>query len=139
MIENNALENNAKIMMPRTFVNALRKNLGEEDIIALDNGLYKLWIARNYPSYHPNTVLLDNALATMGAGFSSAMAAKMIHQKDKVVCITGDGGLVMNLGDIETGVRLGLDITIIILNNSSYGMIKWKQKNNNMGDFGLDF
>ncbi len=65
MIENNSLEKDTKIMMPRTFVNALRENLGEEDIIALDNGLYKLWIARNYPSYHPNTVLLDNALATM--------------------------------------------------------------------------
>lgn len=139
IIKNNSLENDAKIMMPRTFVKALRKNLGESDIITLDNGLYKLWIARNYPSYHPNTVLLDNALATMWAGFSSAMTAKMLHPKEKVICITGDGGLVMNLGDIETGVRLGLDITIIILNNGSYGMIKWKQKNNNMGDFGLDF
>jgi len=67
------------------------------------------------------------------------MAAKMMHPKEKVICITGDGGLVMNLGDIETGIRLGLDITVIILNNNSYGMIKWKQKNNNMGDFGLDF
>lgn len=88
IIANSQLEKDATIMMPRTFINIIRNNLDEEDIIALDNGLYKLWIARNYPSYHPHTILLDNALATMGAGLSSAMTAKMIHPEHKVVCIT---------------------------------------------------
>jgi len=126
-------------MMPRKLCADLRDTLGAEDIIALDNGLYKVWIARNYPAYAPNTVLLDNALATMGAGYASAMEAKRVNADKNVVCITGDGGLVMNLGDIETAVRLKLDITIVVLNNSSYGMIKWKQEGAGFGDYGLDF
>lgn len=111
----------------------------EEDIITLDNGLYKVWVARNYPAYHPNTVLLDNALATMWAWYSSAMEAKRINPGKNVVCITWDGGLVMNLGDLETIVRLKLDVVVVVLNNSNYGMIKWKQAGAWFDDYGLDF
>ena len=75
----------------------LRENMNPSDILTLDNGLYKVWIARNYPCYEPNTLILDNALATMGAGLSSAMAAKMEYSDRNIVCVTGDGGLVMNL------------------------------------------
>jgi acetolactate synthase I/II/III large subunit len=116
------------IMWPRQLTQILRKNMQREDILTLDNGLYKVWIARNYPCYAPNTLLLDNALATMGAGLSAAMSAKMSYPERDVVCVAGDGGLVMNLWDIETAVRLGLDITLIVLNNGSYGMIEWKQE-----------
>ncbi len=127
------------IMGPRVLTATLRSKLQEHDILALDNGLYKVWIARNYPCYHPNTLLLDNALATMGAGLASAMAAKMQNPDVRVVCVTGDGGLVMNLGDIETVVRLKLDITMIVLNNNSYGMIEWKQEGSGMKNWGLKF
>jgi len=105
----------------------------------LDNGLYKVWLARNYPARKPNTILLDNALATMGAWYASAMEAKRLHPDKKVVCVTGDGGLVMNLWDLETAVRMELDLVIVILNNSSYGMIKWKQQGGGFEDYGLDF
>jgi acetolactate synthase-1/2/3 large subunit len=83
--------------------------------------------------------LLDNALATMGAWLPSAMAAKMVNTDKNVVCVTGDWWLVMNLWDLETRVRLNLDLTIIVLNNSNYWMIKWKQENAWFGDFWLDF
>lgn len=85
------------VMYPRQLTEILRNNASSTDILALDNGLYKVWIARNYPCYCPNTLLLDNAFATMGAGLSSAMAAKMQYPERDVVCVTGDGGLVMNL------------------------------------------
>jgi acetolactate synthase-1/2/3 large subunit len=101
--------------------------------------LYKVWIARNFKSSHPNTLLLDNALATMGAWYASAMEAKRINPDKNVVCVTGDGGLVMNLWDLETAVRMKLDLTIVVLNNASYGMIKWKQAWAHLDDFGLDF
>ena len=114
-------------MMPARLVEELRSVMGEDDILALDNGLYKVWFARNYLAYHANTLLLDNALATMGAGYASALAAKMVHPTKNVVAVTGDGGFMMNLGDIETVVTSGLDLTIIILNDNAYGMIKWKQ------------
>jgi acetolactate synthase I/II/III large subunit len=90
-------EDGAAVMGPRRFVRELRAAMGEEDILALDNGWYKIWIARNYPAYRPNTVLLDNALATMGAGLPAAMMAKMLHPERRVACVTGDGGLLMNL------------------------------------------
>ncbi len=137
--DNISLEKDEKFMFPRRLTNELRESLWSDDILALDNWLYKVWIARNYPAYKPNTILLDNALATMGAWFSSAMAAKMINPNKNVVCVTWDWGLVMNLWDLETAVRLNLDITIVVLNNSSYWMIKWKQEWAWFWDYWLDF
>lgn len=127
------------IIWPRQLVADTRAVMGKEDIVTLDNGLYKVWFARNYPCFYPNTLLLDNALATMGAGLASAMESKGLNPDKKVVCITWDGGLVMNLGDLETAVRLNLDIVVVVLNNFSYGMIKWKQVGFGLKDWGLDF
>ncbi len=126
-------------IMPQRLVADVREVLGAEDIIALDNGVYKVWFARNYRALSSNTVLLDNALATMGAGLPSAMAAKMVNPESKVVAICGDGGFMMNSHEIETAVRLKLDMTVLILNDSAYGMIKWKQNGMGFEDFGLDF
>lgn len=126
-------------MIPQRVVADVRSALGPKDIIALDNGVYKVWFARNYHALAPNTVLLDNALATMGAGLPSAMAAKMVHPECNVVAICGDGGFMMNSQEIETCVRLNLNITILILNDSAYGMIKWKQDAMGFHDWGLDF
>jgi len=126
-------------MLPQRLVNLLRKNLDSDDIVTLDNGVYKIWFARNYQCHAPNTMLLDNALATMGAGLPSAMAAKQIRPERKVVSINGDGGFMMNSQEIETAVRMGLDLVVIILNDSAYGMIKWKQEGVGFDNFGLDF
>ncbi|GAB0175175.1 MAG: acetolactate synthase large subunit [Candidatus Altimarinota bacterium] len=133
------IESPTSVMGPRMLTDILRRNMESADILTLDNGLYKVWISRNYPCYGPNTLILDNALATMGAGLSSAMSAKLEFPDKRVVCVTGDGGLVMNLGDIETAVRLSLDITLIVLNNGSYGMIEWKQEGGGMEKWGLKF
>ena len=126
-------------ILPQRLVSSLRSHLAAEDIITLDNGVYKIWFARNYKCYAPNTLLLDNALATMGAGLSSAMVAKLLNPQHKVVSINGDGGFMMNSQELETAVRMGLDLVIIILNDSAYGMIKWKQEGMGFNDFGLDF
>ena len=85
------------LLGPRQLAQVVREHLSPTDILTLDNGLYKVWISRNYPCYAPNTLILDNALATMGAGLSAAMSAKLELPDRQVVCITGDGGLVMNL------------------------------------------
>ena len=126
-------------MLPQALVSMLRDNLDAEDIITLDNGVYKIWFARNYECYAPNTMLLDNALATMGAGLPSAMTAKQINPNRKVVSVNGDGGFLMNSQELETAVRMGLDLVVIILNDSAYGMIKWKQEGVGFENFGLDF
>lgn len=124
---------------PQRFVISIRKSIPEDGILTLDNGMYKIWFARNYKAYQPNTILLDNALATMGAGLPSAIAAKIVNPDKKVISVVGDGGFLMNSQEIETAIRLNLNLVIIILNDSAYGMIKWKQAGMNFKDFGLDF
>jgi len=125
-------------ILPQKAVRTIRKTLDDKDIVTLDNGVYKIWFARNYRCAQPNTLLLDNALATMGAGLPSGMAAKMVNPDSKVVAVCGDGGFMMNSQELETAVRLGLDLTVIILNDNAYGMIKWKQTGMGFDTFGLD-
>ncbi len=124
---------------PQRLVADVREATEGEGIIALDNGVYKIWFARNYKAHAPNSVLLDNALATMGAGLPSAMAAKMVHPDRMVTSICGDGGFMMNSQELETAVRLELHIVVLILRDNAYGMIKWKQANMGLTDFGLDY
>lgn len=126
-------------VIPQRFVADTRKVMGDKDIIALDNGIYKIWYARNYKAHEPNTVLLDNALATMGAGLPSAMMAAMLYPDRRVMAICGDGGFMMNSQEIETAVRMGLNLVVTILNDSSYGMIRWKQSHAGFDDYGLEF
>ncbi len=126
-------------VLPQRLVRDVRRVIPDDGIIALDNGIYKLWFARNYPARQPNTVLLDNALASMGAGLPSAMAARLVYPERKVMAICGDGGFMMNSQEIETAVRLKMDLVVLILNDRAYGMIKWKQKHMGLKDFGLDF
>jgi len=125
--------------LPQRLVNLLRKKLGEKDVITLDNGVYKIWFARNYTCYQPKTLLLDNALASMGAGLPSAMTVNLLYPDKKVVAVVGDGGFMMNSQELETAVRLGMNLVVIILNDKSYGMIKWKQEDMGFKDYGLDF
>ena len=124
---------------PQRFVADVRRALPSEGVVALDNGIYKIWFARNYKAHKPNTVLLDNALATMGAGLPSAMAAHLVCPDRPVVAVCGDGGFMMNSQELETAVRLKMNLTVIILRDDGYGMIRWKQANMGFTDFGLDY
>ena len=126
-------------ILPERFVREVRKAMPKNGIVTLDNGVYKIWFARNYPAFLPNTLLLDNALATMGAGLPSAMAAKLVHPDRAVVTVCGDGGFMMNSQELETAVRLNLHIVVIILRDDAYGMIKWKQANMEFENYGLDY
>ena len=132
-------EDNRFPMAPQRLVADVRKVLPRDGIIALDNGVYKIWFARNYPAYQPNTVLLDNALATMGAGLPSAMMAAMLYPQKRVMAICGDGGFMMNSQEMETAVRLKLNLVVLILRDDSYGMIRWKQGHAGFEDWGLEF
>ncbi|HET9033315.1 MAG TPA: acetolactate synthase large subunit [Dokdonella sp.] len=123
---------------PVRMVADVRKVMPDDGILCLDNGMYKLWYARYYRCTLPNTMLLDNALATMGAGLPSAIAAKIVYPDRKVMAIAGDGGFMMNSQEIETAVRLKLDLVILLIHDDAYGMIKWKQANMDFPNFGMD-
>jgi len=124
---------------PQRIVHDVRQVMPPDGILALDNGMYKIWFARNYRTYVANTVLLDNALATMGAGLPSGMMASMLYPDRRVMAVCGDGGFMMNSQELETAVRLGINLVVLILEDKAYGMIRWKQAVDNFPDFGLTF
>jgi acetolactate synthase I/II/III large subunit len=124
---------------PQRIVHDVRKVMPEDGIVCLDNGMYKIWFARNYRTHVANTLLLDNALATMGAGLPSAMMAAILYPKRRVLAVCGDGGFMMNSQEMETAVRLGLNLVVLILEDSAYGMIRWKQAVDKFPDWGLTF
>lgn len=124
---------------PMEIVYHVRKTLDREDIVTLDNGIYKLWFSRLYRTYAPDTLLLDNALATMGAGLPSALTAKLLNPGKKVLAVVGDGGFMMNSQELETAVRYKIPVVVLIVNDNAFGFIKWKQKNMKLRNFALDY
>ena len=124
--------------LPQEIVKRVREVLSEEDIVSLDNGIFKLWFSRLYRAFRPNTLLLDNALATMGAGLSAGIAAKMLYPERRVLAVCGDGGFMMNSQEMETAIRYHIPIVVLLLNDNAFGFVKWKQRNLNLEEFGLD-
>jgi acetolactate synthase-1/2/3 large subunit len=126
-------------VIPQRLVHDVRAVLPEDGILCLDNGMYKIWFARNYRTHVANTLLLDNALATMGAGLPSAISAKLLNPELRVMALCGDGGFMMNSQELETAVRFKLDLVVVIVEDSAYGMIRWKQAVDGFPDFGMTF
>jgi acetolactate synthase-1/2/3 large subunit len=124
---------------PQEVVWHVRNVLAEDDILTLDNGIYKLWFARLYKTYQPNTFLVDNALATMGAGLPSGIAAKMLNPGKKVLAVVGDGGFMMNSQELETALRYNIPVVVLILNDNAFGFVKWEQQAKGFARFGLDY
>jgi acetolactate synthase-1/2/3 large subunit len=126
-------------LTPQRIVHDVRQVIPPDGIVALDNGMYKIWFARNYRTSVANTLLLDNALATMGAGLPSAIAASLINPDRRVLAVCGDGGFMMNSQELETAVRLKLNLVVLVLEDHAYGMIRWKQEVDGFSAYGLDF
>ncbi len=126
-------------IIPQRLVAEVRKVLPDDGILCLDNGMYKIWFARNYRTHIANTILLDNALAAMGAGLPSAIAAALLNPGRRVMAVCGDGGFLMSSQEFETAIRLNLDLVVLIVDDQGYGMIKWKQQAYGLPDFGLSF
>ena len=126
-------------LTPQRLVHDVRAVMPPDGIVALDNGMYKIWFARNYRTRVANTLLLDNALATMGAGLPSAITAALLYPGRRVMAVCGDGGFMMNSQELETAVRLKLNLVILIIEDGAYGMIRWKQAVDHFPDFGMTF
>ncbi|HEY1796853.1 MAG TPA: acetolactate synthase large subunit [Stellaceae bacterium] len=126
-------------LTPQRIVHDVREAVPEDGIVCLDNGMFKIWFARNYRTHVANTLLLDNALATMGAGLPAAISAALVHPERRVLAVCGDGGFMMNSQELETATRLGLNLVVLILQDDAYGMIRWKQQVDKFADWGLNF
>jgi acetolactate synthase-1/2/3 large subunit len=126
-------------LIPQRLVHDVRSVMPPDGIVALDNGMYKIWFARNYRTRVANTLLLDNALATMGAGLPSAIMAALLYPKRQVMAVCGDGGFMMNSQELETAVRLKLNLVALVIEDHAFGMIRWKQATDQFPDFGMTF
>jgi acetolactate synthase-1/2/3 large subunit len=126
-------------LIPQRLVHDVREVMPPDGILTLDNGMYKIWFARNYRTSVANTLLLDNALATMGAGLPSGIMAALLYPTRRVMAVCGDGGFMMNSQELETAVRLKLNLVVLIIEDHAYGMIRWKQATDHFQDFGMTF
>ena len=124
---------------PQRILRDLRRAMGREDILISDVGSHKLWIARTFPAYEPNSVLISNGLAAMGFALPAAVAAKLVHPERKVVAVSGDGGFLMNVQELETAKRLGLAIVNVIFRDGGYNLIQWKQQTRLGRESGVEF
>jgi acetolactate synthase I/II/III large subunit len=125
---------------PQRLVADTRAALGREDIVLVDSGAVKMWMARLYPTYRPNTCLISNELSTMGFTVPGALGVKLAAPQRKVLAVTGDGGFLMNSQEIETALREKIPCVILVWVDGSYGLIKWKMEMKlhryAQGDFG---
>src|ERR671915_1003463 len=112
---------------PEKLIIDIRNILDDRDIVISDVGAHKLWIAKIYDTYIPNTCLITNGFCSMGFALPGAIAAQLVRPNQKVVVMCGDGGFLMNIQELETAVRLQLPIIVIIWCDSDYGMISLKQ------------
>ncbi len=115
-------------MKPQRILHDVRKVMGPDDILISDVGAHKMWVARHYNCYKPNTCIISNGFASMGISIPGGVAAKLVHPDRKILAVTGDGGFMMNMQELETALRIGSNFVTLILNDSGYGLIKWKQR-----------
>lgn len=114
---------------PQKVLWDVRLAMGPDDIVLSDVGAHKMWIARYYQCDKPNTCLISNGFCSMGFALPGAIGAKLVHPERKVLAICGDGGFLMNVQELETARRLGLNIVTMIWEDHGYGLIEWKQQN----------
>jgi len=132
-------DNIAFPMVPQRIVLDIRKALNPEDIVVSDVGAHKMWMARMYQAERPNTCIISNGFASMGIGVPGAIAAKLAYPDRIALTVTGDAGFLMNSQEIETAMRIGTAIIILVWNDSKYGLIKWHQDRRFGRDTQIDF
>lgn len=124
---------------PQRAIVELRRALGPSDIVVSDVGAHKIWVARLYQAYEPNTVIISNGFASMGIALPGAIAAKLVHPDRRVVALCGDGGFLMNSQELETARRIGANVTVVVWRDDAYGLIDWKQRNEFGRPYGVEF
>jgi acetolactate synthase-1/2/3 large subunit len=124
---------------PQRAIYELRRALGPEDIVVSDVGAHKIWVARLYQAYEPNTVIISNGFAAMGIAVPGAIAAKLVQPERKVVALCGDGGFLMNSQELETAKRIGAGIVVVVWRDDGYGLIDWKQRNEFGRPYAVEF
>lgn len=132
------VEHDTAPFTPQQTIKCLRQAVADDSIVLSDVGAHKYWMSRRYPAYEPNSFVVSNGFASMGVALPGALAADLCTDKD-VVAVNGDGGFMMNLQELETAKRLGLDATIIVLDDTEYTAITMEQNNEYKSNYGSTF
>lgn len=127
------------LIRPQKVIWDTREAMGANDVLLSDVGAHKMWIARHYHCHEPNTCLIPNGFCSMGFALPGAVAAALVHPDRRILAICGDAGFLMNVQEMETAKRLGLDLTVMVWEDRGYGLIKWKQENSFGRHTDLDF
>ncbi|MGH9157358.1 MAG: thiamine pyrophosphate-dependent enzyme [Acidimicrobiales bacterium] len=112
---------------PQRILHDLRAEMGDEDIVISDVGAHKMWAARQYPAFAPNTCIISNGFCSMAMSLPGSIAAKLTHPDRRVVALQGDGGFLMNVQELATAVQYGVAAVQLVWEDSAYGLIEWKQ------------
>lgn len=124
----------AKKINPRLFIKELpemaaKVGISEDQIlVTTDVGQHQMWTAQYYPVEHPRQFLTSGSLGTMGFGLPSAIGAALANPNKRIICITGDGSILMNIQELATLYELNLNVTIIMLQNGTLGMVRQQQE-----------
>jgi acetolactate synthase-1/2/3 large subunit len=113
---------------PQKMLWDARQVLGPDAIVLSDVGAHKMWIARHFHCHEPNTCLIPNGFCSMGFALPGAISAAMVHPDREILAICGDGGVMMNVQEMETAKRLGVKFTVLVWEDGGYGLISWKQE-----------
>jgi len=127
------------VVSPQAAITAIRGAMAPHDVLVSDVGAHKLWLGRLFPAYEPGTVIVSNGFATMGIGLPGAIAAALARPEVRVVSVSGDGGFMMNVQEMETATRLGLPVTVVVWVDGAYGVIGWKQERRFGRTHAIDF
>jgi acetolactate synthase-1/2/3 large subunit len=132
-------DDESPLVKPQKAILELRRAMAPDDVLVSDVGAHKIWVARLFQAYQPNTVIISNGFAAMGIALPGAIAAALVHPERRVVALCGDGGLLMNVQELETAVRLRAKVTVVVWRDDGYGLIDWKQRNEFGRPFGVEF
>ena len=122
-------DNTQGSIRPQKVLWDVRQVMGAKDILLSDVGAHKMWIARHYECYEPNTCLIPNGFCSMGFALPGAIAASIVHPDKNILAICGDAGFLMNVQEMETAKRLDSNIVVMVWEDNCYGLIAWKQNN----------
>ena len=115
-------------LTPQRILADLRQEMDDDDVLISDVGAHKMWVARHYPAYTPNSCIISNGFCSMGVALPGAIGAKLAHPDRRVVALSGDGGFLMNVQELSTAVALGVAPVNLVWDDGEYGLIRWKQE-----------
>jgi acetolactate synthase-1/2/3 large subunit len=126
-------------LKPQKVLADLRAEMDDDDILISDVGAHKMWVARHYPTFSPNSCIISNGFCSMGIALPGGISASLVHPDKRVVALSGDGGFMMNMAELATAVRLGVAPVNLVWEDNDFGLISWKQEVEFGRHFGTEF